>query len=414
MTPEQITALEPAWRSYAQSFNLCIPCAPTREHLTAYCRGLMSDLPRKSVEPIALAAGTAVRTLQEFLTQHAWDHARLRDQLQRRVVEQHMPAPGELRHGAGTIGIFDETGCPKKGDKTPGVQHQYCGHTGKLDNCIVTVHLSYFYEDFMTLLDEDLFLPEAWNNDRARCRTAHIPDDIVYRPKWKIALEQYDRARANGLLLDWVTFDEGYGSKPDFLIGLESRGQHFVGEVPCHFYAWATRPKYHSTQTAFAARRADNLVRFSPTFRDRKWHTFRVLRKTLPPLTWRVKGTQVYVSRQGRPTDRTYWLIVAECLQSGETKYFISNAPPKTALKVLVRIAFTRATIEHVFRVLKTEIGFDHFEGRHYQGLMRHMILCHLVMMFIAEHTGRLRGEKSRSHSRAGGPCPQLPVSALA
>ncbi len=414
MTSEQITALEPAWRSYARSFNLCIPSAPTREHLTTYCRGLMSDLPRKSVEPIALAAGTAVRTLQEFLTHHEWDHARLRDQLQRRVVEQHMPAPGQPRHGAGTVGIIDETGCPKKGDKTPGVQHQYCGHTGKLDHCIVTVHLSYSYEDFMTVIDEDLFLPEEWSNDRVRCRAAHIPEEIVYRPKWKIALEQYDRARANGLLLDWVTFDEGYGSKPDFLIGLETRGQHFIGEVPTNFHVWATRPKHHSTQAAFAARRADNLVRFSPKFRNKKWRTFRVIRKTLPPLTWRVKGAPVYVSRKGRPTDRTYWLIVAQCPESGETKYFISNAPPNTALKILVRVAFTRAVIEHVFRVLKTEIGFDHYEGRHYRGLMRHMILCHLVMMFVAEHTDRLRGEKSGSHPRAGGPRPQLPLPAVA
>src|SRR5437870_923776 len=95
MTPEQITALGPAWRSYARSFDLFIPRAPTREHLTVYCHGLMSDLPRKSAEPIALAAGAAVRTLQEFLTYHEWDQLRLRDQLQRQVAEQHMPAPGQ-------------------------------------------------------------------------------------------------------------------------------------------------------------------------------------------------------------------------------------------------------------------------------------------------------------------------------
>lgn len=414
MTSEQITALEPAWRSYARTFDLCIPRSPTREHLSAYCRGLMSDLPRKSVEPIALASGTAVRTLQEFLTHHEWDHGRMRDQLQRRVATEHMPTPGEPRRGVGTVGIIDETGCPKKGDKTPGVQHQYCGHTGKLDHCIVTVHLCYCHEEFMTVVDEDLFLPEEWSNDRPRCRAAHIPDDVVYRPKWKIALEQYDRARRNGLRLDWVTFDEYYGSKPEFLVELETRGQPFIGEVPVHFRVWARRPQCHSTQTAFAARRADNLVRFSPAFRDATWQTFRVIRKTLPPLTWRAKGAPVYVSRAGRPTDRTYWLIVAECMETGETKYFTSDAPPKTALQTLMQVAFKRAVIEHVFRVLKTEIGFDHYEGRHYRGLMRHMILCHLVMMFVAEHTDRLRGEKSGSHPRTGGPGPELPLPAMA
>lgn len=172
-----------------------------------------------------------------------------------------------------------------------------------------------------------------------------------------------------------------------------------------------------ASSTTVAARRADHLARFSPTFREQEWRTFRVIRPGapgLPPLTWRARGAQVYVSRKGRPTDRAYWLIVAQCQGTAETKYFISNAPPRTALATLMQAAFRRAVVEHVFRVLKSAIGFDHYEGRHYQGLMRHMILCHLVMAFVAEHTHRLRGEKSGGHARAGGARPQLPLSAVA
>ena len=94
---------------------------------------------------------------------------------------------------------------------------QWCGAVGKTENCIVTVHLAYARDGFHCLLDGELFLPESWSDDRDRCREAGIPDDVVYRPKWKIALELYDHAMGNGLHFDWATFDEGYGGKPEFL-----------------------------------------------------------------------------------------------------------------------------------------------------------------------------------------------------
>ena len=142
-----------------------------------------------------------------------------------------------------TIGLIDETGWVKKGDKTPGVQRQYCGSVGKQENSIITVHLGYAAGDFHCLLDGDLYLPESWNQDRTRCRAAGIPEDVVYRPKSDIALELYDRACANGLHFEWLVFDEWYGSKPSFLRGLQQRKQKFVGEVPKCFMAWIDPPR---------------------------------------------------------------------------------------------------------------------------------------------------------------------------
>lgn len=145
--------------------------------------------------------------------------------------------------GPHSIGVINETSDIKKGNKTPGVQRQWCGSVGKQENGIVTVHLSYAQDDFHALIDGDLFLPESWSNDRPRCRAAGIPDEVVYRPKWQIALELYDRALANGVLFDWLTFDEGYGGKPGYLQALNARDQRFVGEVPRTFSVWKTRPK---------------------------------------------------------------------------------------------------------------------------------------------------------------------------
>lgn len=403
MTVEQIAGLGPAFADYLRCFRSCFLTKSTFAHLGTYCRGLLSDLARKSVEPIALAAGCAVRTLQEFLTHHVWDHGRMRDELQRRVAREHLPAPGaKPADGVGTVGWVDETSTAKKGDKTPGVQRQYCGASGKIDNCIVTVHLACRCGDFTAMLDNDLFLPETtWDQDRDRCKAAHIPDDIVYRSKWEIALEQVERALGNGVRFDWLTFDEWYGGKPRFLAGLERLGQLYVCEVPRNLSCFPTYPKYKSLQRPFAAKRADKAVIWSKPFKGKPWRKIKLARKTLADQVWEVRAAQVYLSRDGRPTDRTYWLIVARNMDSGEVKYFVSNAPPKTALLTLMNVAFTRAGIEHVFRLVKTEVGFTHFEGRSYLGLMRHMTLCQLVLLFAAEQTDRLRGEKSGGDDRA-------------
>src|SRR5437868_5870430 len=152
MTPEQVAAVGPAFAAYLREFEGCFVHEHTREHLHTYCRGLLSDLPRKSVEPIALAAGTAVRTLQEFLRDHVWDQEQMRNQLQQRLARRPPPASAD---DLGCIGLIDETSQAKKGTKTPGVQRQWCGSKGKLENCIVTVHLGIVCGRFKALLDAD-------------------------------------------------------------------------------------------------------------------------------------------------------------------------------------------------------------------------------------------------------------------
>ncbi len=424
MTEEQVAGLGPAFTAYLQDFRPCFVTGNTFKHLGTYCRGLLSDLPRKSVEPIALEAGCAVRTLQEFLTHHAWDEGRMRDQIQRRVAREHLPAPGgKPVGGVGVVGWVDETGVAKKGDKTPGVQRQYCGSAGKVDNCVVTVHLACRCGDFAAMLDSDLFLPEkTWDQDRDRCRAAHVPDGVIYTSKWLLALAQVKRALGNGVRFDWLTFDEGYGGKPGFLEGLEDWGLLYVCEVPRDLPCFPTYPRYRSLQRPYQPKRADNAGRYAKPFKGKPWKRVRLTRKTLADQTWDVRAAQVYLSRDGRPTERTYWLIVARNARTGEVKYFVSNAPPRTALATLLKVAFTRAGVEHVLRLAKSEVGFGHYEGRTYRGLMRHMTLCQLVLLFAAEQTDRLRGEKPGGDRRADRPGAQralphvarAPVEAIA
>jgi SRSO17 transposase len=395
MTPQEITGLGPAFTEFLRRLYGCFSECRLLNHFAVYCRGLLSDLDRKSVEPIALAAGSTVRALQLFLTQHVWDHLRVRDLLQQRVAQHHAPPPGQARSAQdpGVIGLIDETSAVKKGVKTPGVQRQYCGTVGKVENGIVTVHLGYCHGDFKALLDSDLFLPQSWSADRERCRAADIPDDVVYRPKTHIAVAQVRHALGNGIKFDWITFDEGYGKDPGFLFDLDALGQTWIGEVPKSFRCWPTLPQYHSSRREFASKEVYNVVRWSPGFIYQDWQSFPITRETTEPVVWDVKAAQVHLVQGGYPTDRTYWLLVAWNRATDEYKYFLSNAPPTTALDLLLRVAFRRATIEHLFRLAKDQVGLDHFEGRNYVGLLRHMILCQTVLLFVAEQTARLNAQ---------------------
>lgn len=403
MEVQQLRKLRPRLRQFLKRFDDCFPRKDTRAHLPVYVSGQLSDIPEKSVEPIALNAGVPVRTLQEFLSQHAWDHDRARDRLQQVVRDEHA--------GPNAIAVFDETSDLKKGDKTPGVQRQWCGAAGKTENCIVTVHLAYARDGFHCLLDGELFLPEAWSDDRDRCRAAGIPDDMVYRPKWKIALELYDRAKGNGLHFDWATFDEGYGGKPEFLRELTARGQRFVAEVPRDFMGWLGAPRvvtrpYHKNRRGRGrkaprlasgsrpARRVDQMLD-DPRLRDRPWRRYRVKDGHKGPMVWEVKHVRFNpVGGDGLPGKPLHLIVARDALNPDETKFFVSNAPDATSVRVMLLVAFSRWRVERCFEDQKGEIGLDQYEGRRYRGLKRHLILSCVSYLFLSRVRQEFGGEK--------------------
>jgi SRSO17 transposase len=402
MDAKQIRGLRPKLRRYLSRFDDCFARKDTRGHLPKYVEGQLSDLPRKSVEPIALKTGVPVRTLQEFLSQHEWDHDRMVDRVQEIVRTEHTSPH--------SIGIFDETSAVKKGDKTPGVQRQYCGAVGKQENSIVTVHLNYAAGDFHCLLDGELFLPESWSNDRERCREAGIPDDVVYRPKSEIALELYDRARGNGVEFDWVTFDEWYGAKPQFLRALDQRRQKYVGEVHKWFYAWIDPPRVtrrpHRRGGRGRGKKVPRLVaRSRPALHvedllqyhlhEQRWQKWRLKDGEKGPMVCEVKHTLVYIpDENGLPTGPYHLLIWRDVLKPDEIKYFISNAAPETTVHTLLRVAFSRWRIERCFEDQKGEVGLDHYEGRRYVGLKRHLAITAVSYLFLAQTRQALVGEK--------------------
>ena len=383
MTEQEIAGLGPAFAKYLGQFRACFKQSRTAAHFDTYCRGLLSDLPRKSVEPIALTAGTAVRTLQEFLATSKWDHDRAADLLQQRMAAELAVTDDD---GTGTVGVIDETSCRKWGDHTPGVQRQYLGCVGKVDNGIVTVHVGVARGSLHALLTADLYLPQSWADDRGRCRAAGIPDQLPHRPKWRIAALQWARLWQNGVRFDWLTFDEGYGASVPFLRLLNLAGQRFVAEIPVNF---TVRDTINGP-----ARRADGLLTAADARNGRR---HRIPHRTVADSVWRVSTARVFVA------GTEHRLLAAVNESTAEVKYFLSNAVT-TPIPQLVAVAFRRWTVEHSFRLGKQEAGLMDFEGRDYVGLVRHLTLALIVLGFVTLRTERLRGEKPGVDGGAGLP----------
>jgi SRSO17 transposase len=409
MDAKTIMRIKPELTRFLHQFDNCFGRVTTRRYLDLYVEGQLSNLPRKSIEPIADASGEPPRNLQQFLSLFRWDQAAVRDRLQQYVARRHTHPH--------SVGVIDETSFAKKGDKTACVQRQHCGAVGKIENCVVSVHLGYATPDFYTLLDGQLFLPEeTWHEDRQRCEQAGIPEDVVYRPKWQIALEQYRRAIANGVRFAWLTFDEYYGRSGHFLRELDHMGQNFVAEVPVDFMAWTRRPdvlyRQHNRDKRPGPKKryprlkvknnprveVRNILSYSPVMRRRKWQDYYVKDGSKGPMVWQAKHITVYLADENGLPSRPYHLLVARnALNHNEVKYFVSNAPPGTSTEMLLRVAFTRWTIERAFEDSKTELGMDHFEVRKFCSIQRHLILSCLSHVFLSEFCLKYRGEKSWS-----------------
>jgi len=409
MQAEDVAAVRVELDAFLRTFDPCMGRTQNRNNVRVYVSGLLSDLQRKSVEPIALRAEIPPRTLQEFLATSRWDHAGVRDRLQRRVANKHA-------HEF-SLGIIDDTSFAKKGRKTPGVQRQYCGSLGKTENCVVSVHLGYAADDFQVLLDSDVFIPErAWSDDAARRCEAGIPDGVVHRPKWEMALEQYRRAIANGVRFRYVTFDEAYSRSREFLRSLDRLGQNWVAEVPADFHVWTQEPEVlRDEHTCGPGRprtlprlkkcnpqlcRVDDARKHSSVVRSYEAEMFRVHEGSKGPTVWEVKHLPVWpADANGLPGKPHHLFFTRNPLDANErVKYFVSNAPPGEPLDNLLLAAHGRWRIEKLFRDAKDELGLDHFEGRKFSGVSRHLLLTCVSLLFAAEFRGLRAEKKSADH----------------
>ena len=423
MEVKDIKAIGRQLKRFLSKFDDCFGRSEPRANLETIVQGQLSGLERKSLEPIALAAGVPPRTLQDFVASGHWDHERMCDQAQQIVAtEQAHPR---------AIGLIDESGNPKKGNETCGVYRQWCGNTGKVDNCVVGVHLGYVADDFQCLLDSDIFLPEEWAQDRERRQKAKVPEEVVFRTKPEMALSQVQRALGNGIRFWFLTFDELYGRSGSFLDGLSELGQNFVGEIPCDFVGWLQAPKVLIKPTPAEIRKKGrkrrfprlsrqslpacevrNLVKYSPVFTQQKWQRYRIKDGEQGPMVWEVKSAPFYrkQGKEGLPRQAHTLIVARNVLNPKEVKYFLSHQSlplPHVTLKDLLGVAFSRWPMERCFESGKRDLGMDHFEVRQWLGLHRHFYISQLTQLFWAQVQQALREKNSRrtvSDGRAGAP----------
>jgi len=425
MDAKEIKNIGKKLSAFLKQFDDCFYRSQPRGHLKSYVRGQVSSLQRKSAEPIALLTKTPPRTLQRFLSYVHWDEQRLRDRIQWTVAQDHSHPEA--------IGTVDDSGHPKKGSHTACVQRQWCGNTGKRDNCVVSVHTGYTVGDFQCLLDSDLYLPESWADDPQRCKQAGIPEEVVYRKKTDIALGQIGCALANGIRVFAWTFDEWYGKDGQFLDGLQNMGQNYVAEVPANFTGWVKEPhillhprteKRHKrgrkrhfprlSAKALPASEVQNLLVYSRKFQKQRWKKFYIKEGEKGPVVWEVKWSKFYRKQgsDGLPGSAHCLIVARNVLNPDEVKYFVSNMLPGSngiTLEKLLRVAFSRWPIERCFKLAKNEIGMDHFEIRSWRGIHRHLYISQLSQLFCCRVHQDLREKKLRrqfvSDSRTGSLC---------
>ena len=306
--------------------------------------------------------------------------------VQRLVVRDHADAQA--------VAIVDESGHPKKGSKTACVQRQYCGASGKIDNCVMSVHLCYasFDGTFRAMLDSDLYLPQSWADDEDRRREAKVPDAVEYRPKHHVALEQLRHAvEDNGMRFGWVVADEWYGEKPAFIEGLEALGLRFVLEIPKNLMGWVREPKDAEVRRG----EVRDLVRWSAPMLRQEWVDFHVKDTGMGAMVWEVRAAPFWMKRDDAVVG-PYWLIAArDRLDQDEVKYFLSNAPAGVPLEVVMHVAFGRWPVERCIEDEKSELGLGHFECRKYGAVLRHLRITQVSHLFLARQAQRLAGGKS-------------------
>src|SRR5215213_5513086 len=345
---------------------------PRRRALT-YLRGLLAPLERKNGWQLAEAAGDATPDgVQDFLSRMHWDAEAVRDDLRAYVVE---------RLGArDAVLVLDETGFLKKGGKSAGVQRQYSGTAGRIENCQVGVFLGYASRHGRALIDRALYLPERWVRDAARCAAAGIPDDAALTTKPKLGLAMLDRALEAGVPFAWVAGDSVYGADHRIRRRLEARRRGYVLAVTCG-------------QRLGLAPVEDWLAE-------------------VPPDGWRrlsagdgAKGPRLYdwaylPSRGAAPGWQLGLLIRRSTAKPDELAFYLTHAPEETALARLVRVAGTRWAIESCFEAAKGEVGLDEYEVRSWTGWHRHVTLAMLAHAYLAVPRQAALGGSGRARPR--------------
>ncbi len=367
-----------------------------RDNATTVIRGLLSGLERKTCEPIAIEAGLARKPIQFFVGSGRWDDEAVMAELRAHVRER-------LAEPEGVV-VVDPSGFPKKGTESCGVDRQWCGRLGKVDNCQIGVFLAYAAEAGYAPLDRRLYLPQGWADDEARREKCHVPEGVKFQETWRIALDLIDRSLP-GLPHGWIVGDDELGRAAEFRAALRQRTERYVLDVPCNTTVRDLERRRPPRKKAGVGRRrevpfvrADAWAARQP---ESRWERITVRDGEKGPLVVDAMSVRVRTKQDRRvgPEER---LVVIRPVGESRTDYALSNAGPETPLAEVVRAQRQRHRIEEVFGAGKGEVGLDHYEVRSWVGWHHHMTLCLVALWFLCLERRRVGGENPGDHGVSG------------
>ena len=336
-----------------------------RRRALAYLQGLISSVERKNGWHLAEHAREATPYgMQRLLSSAVWDADLVRDDVREYVLEQ----LGDPQ----AILAIDETSFPKRGSKSAGVQVQYCGTTGQVENCQVGVFLAYVSKKGHTLIDRELYLPSQWMEDQQRCREAGIPETVRFQTKCELAMQMLERVWTAQIPIAWVVADTVYGGNLDLRNWLEAHAYPYVLAVACD--------EPVGIQTPLGRRRVEVREVEALLLADQQWQRLSMSEGTKGPRLF--DWARVPILHQWED-DGQHWLLIRRRLDDPQDKtYYFVFAPPGTSLPVMVKASGGRWRIEEVFETTK-EMGLDHYEVRSWIGWYRHVTLVMLADAFL-------------------------------
>ena len=380
--------------------------------LRDYCTGLLLACERKSVEPMAAVTAPGRTAAQHQSLLHFVGEGRWSDEPVLAKVRE-MVLPRMQQHEPIEAWIIDDTSFPKQGRHSVGVARQYCGQLGKEDNCQVAVSLSLANGRSSLPVAYRLYLPREWAQDRERLRKAGVPEDISFKTKHEIALDQLRWACAAGLPRGVVLTDAGYGNNSDLRADITALGLTYVAGIQSNTTVWAPGtgplPAKKWSGRGRPPKRLQRDAEHQPiSVKDlalglprRAWRTITWREGTAERLSSRFARIRVRVARrdfkrsESRPEE---WLLIEWPKGEKEpTKYWLSSLPEDIIFRRLVDLAKLRWRIERDYQELKQEVGLGHFEGRGWRGFHHHATLCIAAYGFLISERETIPPSGARS-----------------
>jgi SRSO17 transposase len=406
MTPDDVRAAAHQLVKFHERFAPLFGKEQAQDHAYDYVKGLMVCPDRKSIEPIALLVGHGdVSGLQKFVNSAPWQYDDVQAEIQA-VFEDDL-VPSAAGSPVGVVGIIDESAFAKKGVYSAGVARQHNGRLGKEDNCQVGVFLVGVTPAGAALLDHRLYLPKEWCEDtpdgRQRREKAHIPDDVAFQPKARIAADLVRGVAVLGQTgLDWVVADEEYGKAGHFHDAMDELNQRYLVEVPVTTTVWTEDPAGCIAAYAGMGQPPKRPTRESVRsvavvaagLPAEAWQPLKVREGSSGPLVFEFAAVRVWAMRDQKPGPPVWLLLRRSLEETPEIKHYISNGDGGTPLTVLALVACTRYRVEEFFGEAKTYLGMAQYETRSWAGWHHHMALVAVAHLFVT--LSRVRLKKSR------------------